>query len=57
MVLTVYAIRASALSFDQLLRQTLKNAGGHYDTGELAIAAQSGPLVPTSLFVRWKSNA
>ena len=55
MVLTVYAIRASALSFDQVLRQTLKSAGGVYDTGELAITAQSGPLVPTSLFVRWKS--
>ena len=55
MVLTVYAIRASALSFDQVLRQTLKSAGGVYDTGELAITAQSGPLVPASLFVRWKS--
>lgn len=55
MVLTVYAIRASALSFDQLLRQSLAKAGGVYDTGELAIAAQSGPMVPTSLFVRWKS--
>ncbi len=55
MVLTVYAIRASALSFNQVLRQTLKDAGGIYDTGELAITAQSGPMVPTSLFVRWKS--
>jgi 23S rRNA (cytosine1962-C5)-methyltransferase len=55
MVLTVYAIRASALSFNQVLRQTLKGAGGIYDTGELAITAQSGPMVPTSLFVRWKS--
>lgn len=55
MVLTVYAIRASALSFNQVLRQTLQGAGGIYDTGELAITAQSGPMVPTSLFVRWKS--
>lgn len=55
MVLTVYAIRASALSFNQVLRQTLTKAGGIYDTGELAITAQSGPMVPTSLFVRWKS--
>jgi 23S rRNA (cytosine1962-C5)-methyltransferase len=55
MVLTVYAIRASALAFDQVLRDTLKDKGGVYDTGELAIQSQSGPMVPTSLFVRWGS--
>lgn len=56
LVLTVYAIRASAIAFDQLLRDTLAGRGGVYDTGELAIRAQSGPLVPTSLFVRWAST-
>ena len=56
LVLTVYAIRASAVAFDQLLRDTLAGKGGVYDTGELAIRAQSGPLVPTSLFVRWTST-
>ena len=56
LVLTVYAIRASAVVFDQLLRDTLAGKGGVYDTGELAIRAQSGPLVPTSLFVRWTST-
>lgn len=56
LVLTVYAIRASALAFDQMLRDTLAGKGGVYDTGELAIQAQSGPLVPTSLFVRWAST-
>ena len=53
MVLTVYAIRASALAFDQLMRDTLKGKGGTFDTGELAIQAQGGHAVPTSLFVRW----
>ncbi len=57
MVLTVYAIRASALSFDQLMRDTLKGKGGTFDTGELAIHAQCGHAVPTSLFVRWSGNA
>jgi 23S rRNA (cytosine1962-C5)-methyltransferase len=57
MVLTVYAIRASALAFDQLLRDTLDGKGGTFDRGELAIQAKSGPSVPTSLFVRWSSNA
>ena len=56
MVLTVYAIRASALAFDQLLRDTLKGKGGLYDTGELAIAAKGGHAIPTSLFVRWRAG-
>ena len=54
MVLTVYAIRASALAFDQLMRDTLANKGA-FDTGELAIEAKGGHAVPTSLFVRWRS--
>lgn len=54
MILTVYAIRASALAFDQLMRQTLEERGGTYDTGELAIAPSKGGFaVPTSLFTRW----
>lgn len=57
MVLTVYAIRASALAFDQLLRDALNGKGGAFDTGELAIRSQSGPLVPTSLFVRWNGQS
>ena len=57
LVLTVYAIRASAIAFDQLLRQTLAGKGGVYETGELAIRAESGLIVPTSLFVRWSHNS
>lgn len=57
MVLTVYAIRASALAFDQLLRDALNGKGGAFDTGELAIRSQSGPFVPTSLFVRWNGQS
>lgn len=56
MVLTVYAIRASALAFDQLMREALHDKGGSFETGELAIRARSGPLVPTSLFVRWSGQ-
>ena len=55
MVLTVYAIRASALAFDQVMRDTLAGKGGAFDCGELAIEAKSGTAVPTSLFVRWSS--
>lgn len=55
LVLTVYAIRASALAFDQLLRETLEDRKGRIETGELAIEAQAGRAVPTSLFVRWSA--
>ena len=53
MVLTVYAIRASALAFDQLMRDTLKERSGTFQSGELAIQSKSGHAVPTSLFTRW----
>ena len=54
LILTVYAIRASALTFAQLLGETLEGRGGTYDVGELAILEQSATrAVPTSLFTRW----
>lgn len=56
MVLTIYAIRASSLAFDQLMREALAKRGGEYESGELAIRSQSGLLVPTSLFVRWAQS-
>lgn len=55
LVLTVYAIRASALAFDQLCRETLQERSGSYHSGELAIRAEGGNAVPTSLFTRWVS--
>lgn len=57
MVVTVYAIRASALAFDQLLRDTLSGRAGTFECGELAIRAGHGAhAVPTSLYTRWRSN-
>lgn len=53
MVLTVYAIRASAMAFDQLMRDTLSVRKGDFERGELLIDGKSGVAVPTSLFVRW----
>lgn len=58
MILTVYAIRASALAFGQLAADVLRGRGGQFDTGELALAVRGKPqcpAVPTSLFVRWSS--
>lgn len=57
MILTVYAIRASALTFAQLLAETLKGKPGTYEVGELAILEQAASrAVPTSLFTRWIST-
>jgi 23S rRNA (cytosine1962-C5)-methyltransferase len=56
LVLTVYAIRASALAFEQLAADVLARRGGELTAGELALqAAGGGASVPTSLFVRWTS--
>ncbi len=58
MVLTIYAIRASSLSFDQLAREVLSARGGRFESGELAIREQGGArALPTSLFTRWVSDA
>ncbi len=52
LVLTAYAIRASALTLDCLVRETLPN--GTQTAGELALAEESGTrLIGASLFVRW----
>lgn len=56
MILTVYAIRASALAFEQLAADVLSERGGQLSAGELALSAEGGgAAVPTSLFVRWTS--
>ncbi len=55
LVLTVYAIRASTISFAQLLQQVLSSHGGRYEVGELYIREQSGRYaVPTSLYTCWE---
>jgi 23S rRNA (cytosine1962-C5)-methyltransferase len=54
LVLTAYAIRASALMLDQISREALAGRGGRFESGELAIREQGGArAVPTSLFTRW----
>lgn len=54
--LTAYAIRASALAIDGLVREMLTDRGGQIESGELAIIDQSGGrAIGTSLFTRWSS--
>lgn len=56
MILTAYAIRASALMLDGLMREALAERGGTIESGELALAEQSaGRLIGTSLFSRWSA--
>jgi 23S rRNA (cytosine1962-C5)-methyltransferase len=57
LVLTVYAIRASAIAFDQLVRERLAGRSGRFECGELALVEESaGRLLPTSLFTRWQGG-
>jgi len=56
MILTAYAIRASALALDGLLKESIAGRPGAVETGELAIGEETGRrLIGTSLFARWSS--
>lgn len=57
LVLTSYAIRASALAIGQLAGEMLAARPGHLEIGELAIREEGGSrLVPTSQYARWSSR-
>jgi 23S rRNA (cytosine1962-C5)-methyltransferase len=57
LVLTTYAIRASALATGVLLAECLGTRPGRLETGELAIIEQSGGrLLSTSLYARWMAS-
>lgn len=58
LVLTAYAIRASALSIGQLLAETMAARPGHIESGELVIREEGGTRgISTSLFSRWSAHA
>ena len=57
LVLTVYAVRMSALSIGELLRQTLGDLGGRVEFGEMSVREESrGLLLPTAIFARWSCD-
>ena len=57
LVLTTYAIRASALATDALVRECLVGRGGATESGELAVIEEAGGrLLPTSHYTRWASD-
>jgi len=54
LVLTVYAVRMSALAIGELVRQVTADLGGSVEVGEMAVREEArGLLLPTAIFARW----
>lgn len=54
LVLTVYAIRMSALAIGELVKQATADLGGVVEMGDMAIREETrGLLLPTAIFARW----
>ena len=54
LVLTVYAVRMSALSIGELMRQLTEDLGGTVECGEMVVREEArGLLLPTAIFARW----
>jgi 23S rRNA (cytosine1962-C5)-methyltransferase len=57
LVLTVYAVRMSALAIGELLQQTMGDLGGSVEMGEMAVREEArGLLLPTAIFARWAKS-
>ena len=57
LVLTVYAVRMSALAIGELVKQTLGDLGGKVEVGEMAVREEArGLLLPTAIFARWSKS-
>jgi len=54
LVLTVYAVRMSALAIGELVKQTVAGLGGTVEMGDMAVREEArGLLLPTAIFARW----
>jgi len=57
LVLTVYAVRMSALAIGELVKQVLDDLGGTVEMGEMAVREERrGLLLPTAIFARWSKS-
>ena len=57
LVLTVYAVRISALAIGELVKQTFSDLGGTVEMGEMAVREEArGLLLPTAIFARWSKS-
>ena len=56
LVLTVYAVRMSALAIGELVKQMFADFGGEIEMGEMAVREEArGLLLPTAIFARWSA--
>ena len=56
LVLTVYAVRMSALALGELLRQAFADLPGTVEVGELTLREEArGLLLPTAIWARWSN--
>jgi 23S rRNA (cytosine1962-C5)-methyltransferase len=54
LVLTVYAIRMSALALQPLLTEVMAGAGGNVEVGDMGVREEArGLILPTAIFARW----
>jgi 23S rRNA (cytosine1962-C5)-methyltransferase len=57
LVLTVYAVRMSALAIGELVKQVLADLGGTVEMGDMAVREEArGLLLPTAIFARWSKS-
>ena len=57
LVLSVYAVRMSALAIGELVKQVLGDLGGTVEMGEMAMREERrGLLLPTAIFARWSRS-
>lgn len=57
LVLTVYAVRMSALAIGELLSQAFADLPGSVECGELAVREEArGLLLPTAIWARWSKS-
>ena len=57
LVLTVYAVRISALAIGELVRQTFADLGGIVEVGEMSVREDARRLLlPTAIFARWSKS-
>ena len=57
LVLTVYAVRMSALAIGELVKQVVGDLGGTVEMGEMSVREEArGLLLPTAIFARWSRS-
>jgi 23S rRNA (cytosine1962-C5)-methyltransferase len=57
LVLTVYAVRMSALAIGELVGQAMAQLGGRVECGDMAVREEArGLLLPTAIFARWSRD-